>query len=270
MYEIMPDGQGFSRVEINLDDLYQGISGYDRFRQRFGPFMQADPLAQDIITLEDGCLKYRTEHIHAKKSSGRKSILFLVGNPAVHSVVTGIPFAYERGVNGREREHRFWGALRETGYVDLPYDFSDEEKKRILFNADYDSEIIFNMEVFFTLPSTASGNKNASHLIQKRSGVQQLLALLGSKALSRIAHKEAERLKEIMSKYDVVIVCQRNAYYGVKSSESPEYAIANLRNQFIQTETRNETLLYCIPPTYLFRTKKVLNQLREIRLNIIG
>lgn len=270
MYMNSPDGQGFSRVKIDLDKLYHGISGYDGFKSKFEPFLQADPLAKDIITLENGYLNYRTEHIHANKNNQRKRILFLIGNPAVHSVAKGVPFAYEKGWHGSTKEHRFWETLRDTGYVDLPYKKDPEDKKKILLNADYDSKFIVNIEMFFTLPSTASGIKNSVHPIQKKSGVAQIRSLLGKKGLDRIANEERKRLAEIISNCDAVITCQTDAYHGVKSIDSPEFNRASIKEQFYKTKTMNGVLLYCIWPTHLWRSKVVKQQLKEIKKEITG
>lgn len=265
MYTNLPDGQGFSRVNLDLQELYQGIVGYDRFKERFPPFMQADPLAKEIISLKGDTLTYRTEHIHVEEKDKRKSVLFLLGNPAVHSVATGIPFSYQHGVNGGQVEHRFWSALRETGFIDLPFHLSLKEKRKILFEADYDSKIVFNLDLFFTLPSTASGSAIHNHPIQKLSGVAQIQSLLGKKALSRIFDEEKRRLDSVIQKYDVVIACQKNAYDGVRSSCTPSYEKRSLMKNYYETETYNGVKLFCVPPTYLFRSKIVKGQLATIR-----
>ena len=56
MYGNVPDGQGLSHVQIDINALYRGISGYDKFIQRFDFFMGTDLLTKEIITLENGLL----------------------------------------------------------------------------------------------------------------------------------------------------------------------------------------------------------------------
>jgi hypothetical protein len=270
MYAIIPDGQGFSRVEIDLEQLYKGIPGRDKFERQFEPFIQADDSAAKIINLTGNILQYKTEHIHVDGTDGRKSVLFVLGNPAVHSVVTGVPFAYEKKKNGDIKEHRFWKSLRDTGYVDLPYNLSTNEKKKKLFAADYNSEIIFNLEVFYTLPSTSSaqGNKNANHPILKNAGVPQLKSLFGTRALRRIASEESKRLHQIIQNYDAVIACQSDAYIGVKAPNSPKYSKKSLMERYFETQTIDGILLFCVPPTHLFGAAKVKEQLNDIRRRI--
>ena len=78
----------------------------------------------------------------------------------------------------------------------------------MLFEADYDSGIVFNLELFFTLPSTASGSKSPGHPIQKLSGLAQIQSLLGKKALVRLAYQETNRMEVIIGEYDAVIACK--------------------------------------------------------------
>ncbi len=141
MFKVSPLSQGFSQVEIDLTKLFDTQKEYDDFIKKFDPFIASDPLNKDIIRLKNNILTYKTEHIIPTKNDGRKKVLFLLGNPATHSVKTGVPFSYENKSNGGKGEHRFWEALRITEFIDLPFNISIEEKKIILFDLHYKSTI---------------------------------------------------------------------------------------------------------------------------------
>jgi hypothetical protein len=266
MFKVSPLDQGFSQVQIDLIKLFDTSKEHNNFHKRFGPFMSSDPLSKDIIGLENNILTYKTEHIVPAHNDGRKKVLFLLGNPATHSVQTGIPFSYENKRNGGKGEHRFWEALRSTGYIDLPYNMSVTEKKKLLFNLQYKSTIRFSLEVFFTLPSTASSRGKAAEPIQKKSGVLQIEYLLGRNALIKIAKKEKERLEDIIKIHDAVIVAQKDAYNGIKSKESQEYDGKKIKASGIETKTFNGVPLFCTPPTYLYRaaiSQKILKKFKN-------
>lgn len=253
MFEVSPLDQGFSQIKIDLDELFETTIEHNKFNKRFGPFMSSDSLSNDIIRLENNILTYKTEHVIPSCNDGRKKVLFLLGNPATHSVHIGVPFSYENKRNGGKGEHRFWEALRSTGYIDLPYNISVAEKKELLFKLQYKSPIRFSLDVFFTLPSTASSTGKEAEPIQKKSGVLQIEYLLGRKALNKIGLKEKERLEDIIKTHDAVIVAQKDAYNGVKSNDSPKYDGKKVKIAGIETITFNGVPLFCTPPTYLYR-----------------
>jgi len=268
MFKVSPLSLGLSNIEIDLIKLFDDQIEYDGFINKFDPFIASDPLNKDIIELKNNILTYKTEHIHPTKNDGRKKVLFILGNPATHSVKYGIPFSYESKINGGKREHRFWEALRTTEFIDLPFNISVEEKTKILFDLRYKSTIRFSLDVFFTLPSTASSTGKEADPIQKKSGVLQIEYLLGRKALNKIAGKEIERLENIIIEHDAVIVAQKDAYNGIKSNTSPEYDGKKVKASCIETTTFNGVPLFCTPPTYLYRAEASLNILRHIKSKI--
>ncbi len=104
---------GIQECRLNLDLLYPDKSSRGRFERKWGEFFTSDPTHPEVFRREeDGILVFRTESLIPLKSSGRPSVLLLLGNPASHSVHSGMFFSYE----GKNREHRFWIALRETGF----------------------------------------------------------------------------------------------------------------------------------------------------------
>ena len=268
MFKVSSLSQGFSQVEIDLTKLFDTRKQYDDFIKQFKPFIASDPLNKDIIRLKSDILTYKTEHIIPTKNDGRKKVLFLLGNPATHSVKAGVPFSYENKRNGGKGEHRFWEALRITEFIDLPFNISVEEKKKILFDLQYKSTIRFSLDVFYTLPSTASSKNKEAYPIQKKSGVLQIEYLLGRKALVKIAKKETERLESIIKTHDAVIVAQKDAYNGIKSKKSPEYDGKKVKASGIETKTFNGVPLFCTPPTYLYRAANCQNILRVFKSKI--
>ncbi len=130
----------------------------------------------------------------------------------------------------------------------------------------YKSPIRFSLDVFFTLPSTASSTGKEAEPIQKKSGVNQIEYLLGPKALKKIALKEKERLEDIIKQHDAVIVAQKDAYNGVKSNDSPEYDGKKSKVTGLETVTFNGVPLLCTPPTYIYRapdSKAILSKFKK-------
>lgn len=73
---------------------------------------------RDVCYIEGDNLKYMTESFVSPKVDQRTPLLIMLGNPASHSVASGICFAYE----GKNKEHRFWKALREFSILKFPSD----------------------------------------------------------------------------------------------------------------------------------------------------
>ena len=142
------------------------------------------------------------------------------------------------------------------------------EKKNLLFNLQYKSNFRFSLDVFFTLPSTASSTGKEAEPIQKKSGVLQIEYLLGRNALSKIAKKEKERLEDIIKIHDAVIVAQKDAYNGIKSEESQDYDGKKIKATGIETKTFNGVPLFCTPPTYLYRAAISHNILKKFKSRI--
>lgn len=106
---------GLQEVELNVWKLYPDQKMQKKFRDKFTEFLNADCYNRKVIDAdlsENGRLKYRTECIVPRRRDSQHIVplLFLLGNPASHSVHSKMFFSYERD----GREHRFWKALKKA------------------------------------------------------------------------------------------------------------------------------------------------------------
>ena len=260
---------GIQEGRLNLDLLYPDKSSRGQFERKWGEFFASDPTHPEIFRREeDGILVFRTESLIPLKSSTRPSVLLLLGNPASHSVHSGMFFSYE----GKNREHRFWVALRETGFLKfhsdaslshLPWQERSQNRKQEFYNLEYDSPFRIGLAVYFSLPSTASG--------PPWSGVSGIRRLFGKKALSAIAVEEQRRVGSIIRDFvasgGAVIAFQRDAYEGVRAPNAPTYSFGLARRGELHGRCRHKPDVYLlgVPPTRIMLSNQVRHILVQFR-----
>ena len=176
---------GLQECELNLAVLYSSEDERIQFEQKWVDFLPSDPDNVKVFSrTNNDTLTYLTESFIPSLKDDRPPLLLLLGNPASHSVASGMCFAFE----GDGREHRFWRVMRETEILDFNKDSDTnnqsglvpiEEKKNRLLSLQYSSPFRISIDVFFSIPSAASH--------KKWSGVAGLRKLFGSKALKEIA-----------------------------------------------------------------------------------
>lgn len=258
---------------MNLNLLYPDESSRGQFERRWGEFYASDGTHPELFWREDeGTLVFLTESLIPLKSDGRPSLLLLLGNPASHSVHSGMFFSYE----GNHREHRFWVALRETGYLQFPSDaflsyrpWQERSlvRKREFYNLEYRSPFRVGLAVYFSLPSPASGSS--------WSGVIGLKRLLGQKALSAIADEEERRVGSIIRDFvasdGAVIAFQRDAYEGVRAPNAPTYFIDLARRGELYGSCKHkpDVCLMGVPPTRYLHSNQVRDILVRFRVQLL-
>lgn len=94
---------GTQVYELDLIQLYPQRDDLDAFLRRWSEFAASDPSLADVCFLEGDKLRYFTESFVSPQVDARPPLLILLGNPAPHSVASGICFAHE----GKGKEHRF-------------------------------------------------------------------------------------------------------------------------------------------------------------------
>ena len=247
----------FGRIECALDlaALYSSGSERDRFEARWPDFLASDPETSRVYHRDGDTLRYGTESFVSPCADDRPPLLLMLGNPASHSVVSGICFAYE-GNNGRE--HRFWRGLRETKLLVFDSDASDpgyqsdwqhaaEVRRRELKDSQYESPFRIGIAVYFSMPSPASA--------PKWSGVAGLVRLFGLKALRRIAVEEDRRIAQLVQGFmpsgGHMMTFQSDAYEGLRSDSSPRYGMKRaLQGSLLGRYWGNESVLLAgAPPT---------------------
>lgn len=142
--------------ELNLRMLYRTGREREDFEERFHDFIDCDADAVLIYELDKHRLRYRSENLIPDKKDGKTPILLILGNPASHSITSGMFFSSRKD----EPENRFWAHLLGWAGIKGPtFDKSEssEERSRIrkerLLSGDYDSNFRVGLCVYISMPS---------------------------------------------------------------------------------------------------------------------
>ena len=251
--------EGHFICSINLSELYQSEE-LEKFWKRYSEFCKADHFLEQMIKKEDNTLTYSHKSWIPIKSDNRPKALLLFGNPAPHSVIADIYFAYE----GKGKEHRFWKVMKEVGFIDMKIDKDIENTNNILkskfFNLEYISPFVLGMEVFFTFPSPASE--------KKWSGVMGLQKLFGKKVFDKLAQAEKIRVEKLIDDFikdgGTIIAFQKDAYNGVVKEGQYKYNLKQAVEGKLHTQYVNNITLVGVPPTRWMHTTKMKNVLRNL------
>ena len=260
---------GKHKCVLDLSVLYPSEGTRASFEKNWKAFLCSDPDNPKIFTREsNNKLTYLTESFIPTLKDDRTPMLILLGNPASHSVASGMCFAFE----GNYREHRFWRVLRETGILDFnlsddtdmqSHKYLAQERKKRLFSLQYTSPVRMGIEVFFSIPSAASTSK--------WSGVAGLRKLFGSQALRKIARTEEKRISGILETFmpdkGYILALQKDAYEGIRSADAPVYSLALAKGERLTGHCKfnPEIRVVGFPPTRLMNGKQVKNLLKSIR-----
>ena len=218
---------GIQECRIDLSELFPDQGARDRFEDRWPGFYKSDATHPGVYSrAETDTLIYKSESFTPTVTNERQPLLLLLGNPASHSVSSGMCFAFE----GKGREHRFWVALRRTqllvfkdlgGNNTLPLKEQNSLRKHQLLNLDYSSTFRVGITMFYSMPSAAS---NPSW-----SGVKGIRKLLGQKAFDRITEAEQQRVSQVVQAFlpqsGGIMVFQRDAYEAVRQVTDPPYSL---------------------------------------------
>ncbi|MFB0533618.1 MAG: hypothetical protein ACETWR_01410 [Anaerolineae bacterium] len=260
---------GIQECKLDLRLLYPDRRSRDRFEKKWPEFAVSDSTHSEVFRREGSDkLVFLTESFIPRRLDNRPSVLLLLGNPASHSVVSGMCFAFE----GNNREHRFWRALRKTGILVFSSDslapfLSEHERNRIkkeeLYNLQYNSPFCIGIAVYFSMPSAASD--------PKWSGVAGLLRLFGRRALHAIAMEEEKRITGILQQFMIneggIITFQRDAYERLRSPETSPYSIDLAKNGELRGEYKCNSRIYLVgaPPTRFLSSRKHQRSLTDYK-----
>jgi len=168
---------------------------------------------EGIARCEDNKLIYKTEVLVPKvRRPNRVDLLLLLGNPATHSVQSGMFFAYEirKGRQGVPTwtEHRFWRALRHTDceVLRFRYELPNPKKSNIdrinaykrkhLLDSDYKSRFNISILPYFSFPTPSS------------AGVNAIRSIVGGTIFARMRKEEFRRFKDTVIPNDLKdIIC---------------------------------------------------------------
>lgn len=263
---------GVLECRVNLGLLYPDQFERSAFENRWPHFVASDPDHAHVFWREGGdCLVYRSEALIPVITDGRPPVLLLLGNPASHSIASGMFFAFE----GANRAHRFWATLREAGILDFGWTATTEGSmrsernramKQALLDLEYRSPFRIGIAMFFSMPSTASK--------PPWSGVRGLTRLLGRRALRLLGVEEQGRIASLIRAFmpmrRAVLTFQRDAYEWIRASCAPTYSLDDARaGRLCGTYGHHPGIhLFCAPPTRLMHSQNVKEVLKQYQVRM--
>jgi hypothetical protein len=234
---------------LNLNELYGSTGERKRFDHRFESFLDSDPINPRIYRLEGDRLSYRTEHLVPGKEDGRTPLLLIFGNPASHSITSGMFFSPKKD----GEENRFWGHLLGRAGIEglsLEKGLSKSERNQMrmtrLISGDYKSDFRVGLCVYVSMPSSAGG---------PWSGVAGIRKLLGKRAFDQVAGEESERVSKEAARFlrpkGFGVTFQKEAWIGLSSSGN--YSLEAARAGTLKSTFKGlpEIPIFGAPPTRL-------------------
>jgi hypothetical protein len=189
---------GIDKGVLDLRLLYPESGDRALFDQRLETFIDEESM-NGIAWREDADhLGFLTESVPPAAEDDRPPILIVLGNPAPHSVRSELPFSFEGAEGDQAKEHGFWIALRQTGFLEFGSDSEqikewrkqNQARKEALYSLSYTSPFRVGIIVYFSMPSPASAPPWA--------GVDGLRKLFRASRLRAIAEAEEERIRQIV------------------------------------------------------------------------
>lgn len=209
-----------------------------------------DNVNRNIYRRKGNRLTYYSEQLIPKNRNLKTPILLVLGNPASHSVKSGMFFANE----GNGRDHRFWNIIKpladvrpETLKNQSSHTINKIRKQRML-DVGYDSHFKIGLCVMLTMPSAPGG---------KWGGVQGIQRLLGRKAYQKVLDAESRRVTRIAKTFikngGAVITFQKDAWETLRCERSAEYSIGKAKSSELIGRLKDapDIPLYGVPPTRL-------------------
>ena len=250
---------------VNLNELLPTESERKSFDRKWRDFIASDDANKSIYQRKGNRLLYKSEQLIPSKKDSRPALLLVFGNPASHSVQSGMFFSFKD--NGKE--NRFWkNILKPSGIVDLPFDPARSmeelniERRDRLLKLDYDGHFRIGLCVIISMPSAPGG---------KWGGVAGIQKLIGAKAMRRLEEAERERVvecsRDFLANDGIVVSFQKNAWSTLKSDEGPPYEINLAKAGKLIGEMKNcpEIVLFGVPPTRIISPcRDVLKRVLEL------
>lgn len=255
---------GIEEFVLDLNLLYSSREDREKFEQRWKRFWGSDRYNPQVFKRVGSRLIYLSESWVPDKKDNRLPLLLLFGNPAPHSVVSRMYFAFE----GKGREHRIWRIFRDISLLEFKdVSFVTEGSlfspsgaiKEKFYNLNYQSPFRIGMAVYFSMSSPPSD--------PVWSGVGGLYKLFGKKTIKLIEQEELKRIKGIVTSFlkegGKVIAFQKDAYNGIKELDSPDYTLKSAMEGKLKSRCRfnKEIEVVGVPPTRFLqghKTKLVL------------
>ncbi len=201
------------KVEIDLTKVTD-VSRQD-LESRVTKYLEHE--GKKIFAFKGDKLVYETEILIPRTKKDRLNLLVVLGNPAVHSVVKGMFFSYEKTrAEGKWREHRFCRALRDcdvlTFYEDIgkptPENIAEmnARKRNLLLKGEYRSDFNIFLLPYFSFPTSASRGYN---------GVNGIRMIVGEDIFEKMKAFEFRRFEGIVLCNDIKnVICFQKTDVG--------------------------------------------------------
>ena len=237
--------------KIDLDRLFETEKERERFDIKWKDFIASDPDNKKVYKKNGNILSYKSEQLIPTKTNKHPSLLLVLGNPATHSVESGMFFSFKSNKN----EPQFWKyILKPAGILDLPFNTGqsvekiNQQRRQALYNLDNKLPFRIGLTVIISMPSAPEG---------KWGGVAGVQKLIGSKAMKRLEKEETKRVlecaKEFVTPKGAVIAFQKNAWNNLRSENDLGYKIERAREGKLKGTLKGNSKisLFCVPPTRL-------------------
>ena len=163
-----------------------------------------------IVTCKNNILKYKSETLLPPKEnidSNKKKLLFILGNPAIHSVEEKMFFFRDKNGN----RHKFWGCLKDSCLLEnfkLKTRKEEADKKRdLILTGNTNHRFVIGFTTFYSLP-TPTGIKGNPYCDSK--GVEKLFGLI----LKCIQEEEFERICNYPFAKDAILITRIDSAYN--------------------------------------------------------
>jgi hypothetical protein len=250
---------------VDLSALYPAKGEFEEFKKRYHEFRRCDESTLAVYELKGDKLTYQSEQLIATKRDRRPSLVLVFGNPASHSVQSGMFFAFKGG-----KENPFWKSLLcRAGVLDFgpetQVENQEANRRRLtrMMELDYRSPFRIGLCVYISMPSSAGG---------RWSGVAGIRKLFGAQPLKRLEDLETERVLKVAKRFltngGIAVTFQRNAWEGLRSENDPNYSIGNAREGKLRGSLSGmpHMPLLGVPPTRLLGpARDVLRQVLSER-----
>jgi len=250
--------------ELSLRKAYPNPRERAHFEEQLKTFLSSDKDNSIVYKMVGDRLRYRTEHLIPGKKDRRVPLLLIFGNPASHSITSGMFFSPKND----GKENRFWEHLLEKAGIQgltiergLSTSERNEERLHRLMTGNYDSDFRVGLCVYFSMPSSAGG---------PWSGVAGIRRLLGKRAFDQVAKEESQRvLKEaaaFLHPNGFGVAFQKDAWNGLSSSGNYRLELAKAGELKSTFEGLPEVPLFGVPPTRLIgHSRDILRKILKMQ-----
>lgn len=180
----------------------------DEFKSNLEKMKEEDKDSNEIYKLDGSILKYTSETLMpAKGDDKRKKLLFVLGNPATHSI-TGKMFFFSKNNGDR---HSFWGKLEKADILANFNSTREDEansRRKLILDGNRGSNFIVSFTTFYSFPTPVEGK------FKDVAGVEKLFKPI----IYKIMEEEFDRINQYAFSMGATLICTQKAGFDYMSS----------------------------------------------------